>query len=127
LGTLGLVGVLEQAGQLTASALDQTRPLSPRPSHFPGRAKRVIHFFLNGGPSHVDTFDPKPLLARYNGQPLPMENLRMERKTGAAFASPFPFANHGQSGLEISDLFPLWPGTRTTVRDSLDEGQSAQP
>jgi hypothetical protein len=66
----------------------------------------VVHFFLNGGPSHVDTFDPKPALAKYDGQPLPFENLRTERKTGAAFATPFAFARHGQSGLEISDLFP---------------------
>src|SRR6187397_2679793 len=67
---------------------DAVNPLAPRFPHFPGRAKRVIHFFLNGGPSHVDTFDPKPALAKYNGKPLPVANLRTERKTGAAFASP---------------------------------------
>ncbi len=64
--------------------------LAPKRSHFPAKAKRVIHFFLNGGPSHVDTFDPKPALAKYAGQPLP-ETLRTERKTGAAFPSPFTF------------------------------------
>jgi hypothetical protein len=68
-------------------------------------AKRVIHFFLNGGPSHVDTFDPKPSLAKYAGQPLPGEYVRTERKTGAAFPSPFKFQRYGQSGLEISELF----------------------
>src|SRR5690606_6588464 len=67
--------------------------------------KRAIHFFLNGGPSHVDTFDPKPALQKYAGQMLPMENLRTERKTGAAFPSPFKFARYGASGLEISELF----------------------
>jgi hypothetical protein len=61
---------------------------------------------MNGGPSHVDTFDPKPALAKYAGKPLPIENLRTERKTGAAFPSPFTFKKYGQSGIEVSDLFP---------------------
>ena len=81
-------------------------PLAPRQPHFPGKAKRVIHLFMNGGPSHVDTFDPKPPLARYAGQPLPRPNLRTERRTGAAFPSPFKFQQHGQSGIEVSELFP---------------------
>ncbi|MBI1831639.1 MAG: DUF1501 domain-containing protein, partial [Planctomycetes bacterium] len=81
-------------------------PLAVRQAHFPGKAKRVIHLFMNGGPSHVDTFDPKPLLARYAGQALPRENLRTERRTGAAFPSPFKFQRHGKSGIEVSELFP---------------------
>lgn len=72
--------------------------------HFPGKVKRVVHFFLNGGPSHVDTFDPKPLLTKYDGQPCPV-SFTTERKTGAAFGSPFQFKKYGQSGLEISELF----------------------
>src|SRR5262249_41044305 len=56
--------------------------------------------------SHVDTFDPKPALAKYAGKALPRENLRTERKTGAAFPSPFRFERHGRSGLEVSELFP---------------------
>jgi hypothetical protein len=80
--------------------------LSPKLAQFAPKAKRVIHLFMNGGPSHVDTFDPKPLLERYAGKPLPGgENLRTERKTGAAFPSPFKFRPRGRSGLEISDLF----------------------
>ncbi len=75
----------------------------PKP-HFAPRAKRIIHFFLNGGPSHVDTFDPKPALARYDGKPVPSHRLT-ERKTGAAFASPFKFQRYGQSGIEVSELF----------------------
>ncbi len=106
MGTLGLIQLLGQTGALLGSHPDPTHPLAPRPPHFPGRARRVIHFFLNGGPSHVDTFDPKSLLARYDGQPLPTDNLRTERKTGAAMASPFAFQPHGQSGLPVSDLFP---------------------
>jgi len=95
-------------GALSLGALAQAEsasPLAPRAPHFAPRAKRVIHFFLNGGPSHVDTFDPKPMLAKYAGQPLPGEYLRTERKTGAAFPSPFKFTRHGESGLEISELF----------------------
>jgi hypothetical protein len=93
LGSLGL-----------ASLLGGTAEGAPGP-HFARRAKRVVHFFLNGGPSHVDTFDPKPALAKYAGKPLPGEYLRTERKTGAAFPSPFKFSRYGQSGLEISELF----------------------
>jgi hypothetical protein len=95
-------------GALSFGALAQGQsqsPLAAHTPHFAPKAKRVIHFFLNGGPSHVDTFDPKPALAKYAGQPLPGEYLRTERKTGAAFPSPFKFTKHGQSGLEISELF----------------------
>jgi hypothetical protein len=81
-------------------------PFTLRPSHFPRRAKHVIHLFMNGGPSHLDTFDPKPLLARYAGQKLPMANLATERPTGAALPSPFRFRRYGQSGIEVSELFP---------------------
>jgi hypothetical protein len=78
--------------------------LRAKPPHFPGRAKRVIQFFLNGGPSHVDTFDPKPALSKIAGQPLP-QVLATERKTGAAFPSPFKFQKYGQSGIEVSEIF----------------------
>jgi hypothetical protein len=80
-------------------------PLAPRAPHFPGKAKRVLHLFLNGGPSHVDTFDPKPKLTEYHGKPLPIPNLKTERKTGAAYGSPFKFKKYGQGGIEVSELF----------------------
>ena len=80
-------------------------PLAARPPHFPAKAKHVIHLFMNGGPSQVDTFDPKPALDKYAGKPLPTANLRTERKTGAAFPSPFKFQKYGQSGIEVSELF----------------------
>ncbi len=86
--------------------VDPTRPLAPRLPHFKPRAKHVIHLFMNGGPSHVDTFDPKPKLKQYAGKLLPFKNLRTERRTGAAFPSPFEFKNRGRSGIEISELFP---------------------
>src|SRR6187551_114196 len=86
LGMLGLADLYASDGALVQ------RP------HFAPKAKRIIHFFLNGGPSHVDTFDPKPMLTKYAGQS-PGENLLTERKTGAAFPSPFRFRRYGQSGI----------------------------
>jgi hypothetical protein len=100
MGGLGLSALL---GQQEARA---ATPLAPRGPHFPAKAKRVIHLFMNGGPSHVDTFDPKPELTKQNGKVLSRPNLGTERKTGAALGSPFAFKKYGQSGLEISDLFP---------------------
>jgi hypothetical protein len=106
LGTLGLVGLLADMGQLgTAADPDPRRPLAPRPPHFRARARHVIHVYLNGGPSHLDTFDPKPLLGRYAGRLLPAGNLTTERPTGAALPSPFRFRKHGRSGIEVSELF----------------------
>ncbi len=74
--------------------------------HFPGKARAVIHIFLNGGMSQVDSFDPKPELTRHGGQKLPYENLQTERRTGVALPSPFKFTEHGQSGIPISEIFP---------------------
>ncbi|HYF37514.1 MAG TPA: DUF1501 domain-containing protein [Prosthecobacter sp.] len=95
---LGLMGLNALLGQALGSAT------AARLSHAAPKAKRVIHFFLNGGPSHVDTFDPKPALARYADKTLPQMRLT-ERKTGAAFPSPFKFHRYGQSGIEVSELF----------------------
>ena len=74
--------------------------------HFSSKAKSVIHVFLNGGMSQVDTFDPKPELTRRDGEKLPFDNLLTERRTGVALASPFEFKQHGKSGIPVSDLFP---------------------
>lgn len=105
LGLLGIAGLLGDQGLLSASPATQN-PLAARPPHFPARAKHVIHIYLNGGPSQLDTFDPKPLLKHYEGRALPGGNLTTERPTGAALPSPFRFHKHGQSGLEISEIFP---------------------
>lgn len=75
-------------------------------THFPGRAEHIIHVFLNGGVSQVDTFDPKPELTKRNGQMLPFENLQTERRTGSALGSPFRFQPCGQSGTAVSEIFP---------------------
>ncbi len=103
-GAVGLADLMHRQGMLQAAP--SASPLTVRQPHFPAKAQRVIHIFANGGPSHVDTFDPKPSLARYAGQPLPRENLRTERRTGAAFPSPWRFRRYGQSGIPVSDLFP---------------------
>ena len=105
MGMLGLADIFaSERPAIGATANDLSNPLLPKQAHFPGRAKRVVHFFLNGGPSHVDTFDPKPSLAAYAGKPLPQSYLT-ERKTGGALPSPFKFAKYGQSGIEVSELF----------------------
>ena len=103
MGWLGLQPLLGSSSTLAADA--SGLPLSLRAPHFSPKAKRVIHLFMNGGVSHVDSFDPKPILTKYHGQTLPT-SLKTERKTGAAFGSPFQFKKHGQSGIEISSLFP---------------------
>ena len=101
---LGASGML--AGPASGAAALSDNPLLPKHPPLPGKAKRVIFLFMNGGPSHVDTFDPKPMLTKYAGKALPLENLKTERKTGEAFPSPFAFAKHGQSGIEVSEIFP---------------------
>ncbi|HEY1186844.1 MAG TPA: DUF1501 domain-containing protein [Gemmata sp.] len=104
LGTVALVGVLADDGSV-ARASDPTDPLAVKKPHFAAKAKHVVHLFMNGGPSQVDTFDPKPALDKYHGKPIPSGNLRTERKTGAAMKSPFAFKKYGRSGIEVSDLF----------------------
>jgi hypothetical protein len=107
MGALGLATMIGVAGPLadSARAEDFISPLTPKLPPLPGKAKRVIHLFMNGGPSHVDTFDPKPSLQKYAGKPLPMANLPTERKTGAAFPSPYKFKPYGRSGIEVSEIF----------------------
>ena len=106
-GSWGLASLL--SGSTAASAQSPTgstiSPLVPKQPHFPGKAKRVVHIFFNGGLSHVDSFDPKPILDEYHGKSLPTENLRTERPTGGAFRSPYTFKKYGESGIEVSEIF----------------------
>ena len=75
--------------------------------HFPAKAKRVIFLFMHGGPSHVDTFDYKPMLTRDDGKPLPFEKPRIQfAQTGNLLKSPWEFKQYGESGAWVSDLFP---------------------
>jgi hypothetical protein len=101
LGTLGLAALLDQETVLAGA----TNPLAPKPPHFKPRAKHVIHLFMNGGPSQVDTFDPKPALTKYNGQKAPSD-IKTERRTGNLMRSPFGFKKYGKAGIEISDIYP---------------------
>jgi hypothetical protein len=105
------VGMLGLANVLAADTPSRpASPLAPKAPHFTPRAKRIIHVFMNGGPSQVDTFDPKPALARWHGQRPPASALRTERATAGLMQSPFRFDKCGQSGLEISEIFPHLQG-----------------
>jgi len=100
-------GMLGLAGLLNAEAKGAGEVVTHGASVFPARAKRVIFLFMSGGPSHVDTFDPKPRLERDNGKPLPFAMPHLVRtKTGNLLQSPFRFRKHGESGTEVSELFP---------------------
>lgn len=103
LGALGLASLLND--EIQANEKKSSSSLLSKPVHFPAKAKRVIHLFMNGGPSHVDTFDHKPALETWAGKKLPNPNLRTERPTGAAFPSPFKFRRYGESGIAVSELF----------------------
>jgi len=82
-------------------------PLAPKSVKFPARAKRVVFLFMKGGPSHVDTFDPKPLLQRDDGKPYPFAQPRVQfAATGKLLKSPWSFKQYGESGLPVSELFP---------------------
>src|SRR5947208_1490729 len=103
-GSLALASLLaDDPGALAAPA----DPLAPRLPHFPARAKRVIFLFMKGGPSHVDTFDPKPLLTRDDGKPVPFAKPRVQfAATSNLLKSPWEFQQYGQSGIPVSSLFP---------------------
>ena len=107
-GTLALGSLLATPTPAApvATAPGAASPLAPQAPHFAPRAKRVIQLFMPGGPSQVDTFDPKPALEKYNGQRPPGADLKTERRTGGLMMSPFRFQRCGQSGLEISEIFP---------------------
>ncbi|MGH8245496.1 MAG: DUF1501 domain-containing protein, partial [Gammaproteobacteria bacterium] len=104
-GVLGLASLLGDSWRPVASAAEASGPLAVKPPHFPARAKHVIFLFLNGGLSQVDTFDPKPALEKFHGQPFPGGNPKTERKTGNLMRSPFPSRKFGKSGIEVSEIF----------------------
>ena len=91
-------------GAVAASDL-LTREALAVDTHFRAKAKRVIHLFMNGGPSQVDTFDYKPELNKYSGKTAPIKNLRTERPTGNVLGTPFKFKQYGESGIHVSELF----------------------
>jgi hypothetical protein len=97
-GSAGLAGVVHGA--------QRRGPLAPRQPHFPPRAKNVIFLFLNGGLSQVDSFDPKPALEKWDGHPMPGPKIKTDRASGDLMRSPFRFDRFGQSGIEVSEIFP---------------------
>lgn len=101
LGVVGLAGLLKDQGLLAA----ESNPLASKAPHATPSAKHIIHLFMNGGPSQVDTFDPKPALEKYNGKTAPA-SIMIERNNANLMQSPFKFAKHGQSGIEVSELYP---------------------
>ncbi len=112
IGTLVLSDLMSNAQpSMAAESSIAEGPLSQRPPHFAPRAKRIIHLFMNGGPSQMDTFDPKPELNRLDGQELPASVLQQLQPTqrnraGNIFGSPFRFRQYGMSGLPVSELYP---------------------
>jgi hypothetical protein len=104
-GSLALLAMLSEAETPRAARADEVAStLEPRMAPLPARAKRVIHLFMSGGPSHVDTFDPKPVLAKMHGKSVKGGG-KMEARS-MALPSPFKFQRYGKSGIEISELFP---------------------
>lgn len=116
LGKLALAGLLtdQVRGQSPADSTNSSQandPLAPRPPHFPGKAKAVIHLFMAGAPSHLELFDYKPALSQMDGKPLPAsvtegQRLAFIRSDAAVMGPQFRFARHGQSGMEISEALP---------------------
>ena len=105
---LALDGLLATAGK----TLPDVNPLAPKKSHFTPKAKTVIFLYMAGAPSHIDLYDPKPQMKRWEGQRLPESlrnqfgNLAFIRPTARVWASPRKFKRHGQSGMEFCDLLP---------------------
>src|SRR5437879_7685333 len=106
-GGWALLDLLARDGKLTAAPATATsNPLAAKAPHFPARAKHVIFLFMQGGPSHIDTFDPKPLLTKLHGQPLPASataglQLQFTKNDAAILGSPQTFRKCGESGIEI--------------------------
>lgn len=99
MGMLGLAGMLGPELLTSEARAEELSTLMPKSAPFPAKAKQVVHIFAQGAPSHIDTFDPKPELEKYDGQPLPGMG-------GVGMPSPFKFEKKGKSGIEISEVFP---------------------
>lgn len=108
MGTLGLTAVMAESGYLNAGeSVVAAAPLAPRMPHFAPKAKRVIQLFMPGGPSQVDTFDYKPLIAKHAGKrPTEVDKKSLRNTKGGLMPSPFAFRQYGQSGKWVSDIFP---------------------
>ena len=108
-GAAALAAMLAESNTQGADAPGSPKadPFAPKPPQFPAKAKSVIFLFMDGGPSQIDTFDPKPLLEKYHGKPFPAKVEPTQfNNVGNTLASPWKFKKYGQSGLPVSDLFP---------------------
>jgi len=106
-GAFALMALLGDKAFAGASAGAGPNPMSSRPPHFPAKARNVIFLYMDGGPSQVDTFDPKPRLRKEHGQPFKMKMEPTQfNNNGNTLGCPWDFKNYGQSGMPISDLFP---------------------
>lgn len=103
-GGMGMIGAASMLAEPSATAA-VTGPAAAQ-AHFPAKAKRVIHLFMNGGPFQADLFDPKPSLEKYAGQKPEGADLLTERPTGGLLPSPFKYSRCGESGVEVSELLP---------------------
>lgn len=113
LGSLALATLLQKNGLLAAPVKPDLGPglefdLLPKRPHHPGKAKAMISLFMMGGPSQMDLFDPKPMMAKYDGKNFPGEIKydNLAQASSKVFASPWKFSRHGQSGMELSELLP---------------------
>jgi hypothetical protein len=107
-GAVALAGLLTDPAYGRSSEVGHDKnPLAPKPPQLGGKARQVIFLFMDGGPSQVDTFDPKPRLAREHGRPIKMKIPPTQfNNVGNVLQSPWPFGRHGQSGIPVSSLFP---------------------
>src|SRR5438094_972770 len=110
-GGIGIIAMSQLMAQEGRGAAVDVNPLAPKPPHFAPKAKNVIFMFMEGGPSQIDLFDPKPGLEKWSGKPLPpsmTKDLRLAftKPNAAVLASPRKFQPHGKSGTEFSDFIP---------------------
>ena len=97
---------LRAAQSDTCEAPVHGNPFDPKPAHFPPRATNVISLFMSGGVSHVDTFDPKQALVDHAGEPMAESVVVRQGHPGPLMPSPFSFRKYGESGIEVSEIFP---------------------
>jgi hypothetical protein len=114
-GMMAFAGMLGQSLAQADTTVAADGSLGIARLDYPQRVKRVIFLFMNGGMSHVDTFDPKPALEKYDGQPMPGGGIKTERKTGELMKSPFAFKKYGQCGMEVSELWPHLGGVADDI------------
>jgi Protein of unknown function (DUF1501) len=105
-GMMAFAGMLSNSLARAGAVLDSEGNIGVSKLDHPQRVKRVIFLFMNGGCSSVDSFDPKPMLEKYDGQPLPGGTIKTERRTGELMKSPFKFKKYGQCGMDVSELWP---------------------